>query len=697
MPNNTDKQTEEVFDPIAMGLTTEGYPGKREESVDMEDVPGWLRPMQSTSRDYQVGEWESGDPILRTMGGQEYTLKLNPDQRTLRRKITEDVIPAVADYMEDPYLPSKEQLKEFGKETAKEFKDQMERTVSGTGTIGDVLGVAGGTGAVGSVGKAPAGSLRIFAGSTAKNFPKDAVEKASEMYSRGVDPAIIWEDTGLYFNPKSNKWEFELSPAGAKFKIDQGDLFSNYQDVSSGMPPDEVVQAPLKDVLEHKELYKNYPSLKNTTFRINPDLGYGARFHAGENLIEVGTSILDPSKTKPEVFKEILLHELQHGVQAHEGTSGGFSPFYLIRYNDKGALTSWDSPDPEIDTLLKQAKDKFSWADETGKQSFEDEGIELIREAKTLARRKYLANEGEIQARAVELRNNMTEKERRETPPGETYRQALSEMMDQYRGSEMPTQRMEHPKEGYAKGGAVMQEGGFKREETRVEPTTGNEVPPGSLEEEVKDDVDVKLSEGEYVIPADVVRYLGLDKIEKMVSKAKEGLQEMEDTGRMGGKPVDEEGRPLGEDEELTDEEMRMLQEAMAAESEPQGMAMGGAVNLVNQAATGQAPGMGLYVNPEDGSLAAFGADEEIPEGYEQLQLDQLGLGKNKRQREADEAYRRDQMRGDSGGSSGGAGGSGVGGGADGSMAKGGFVKKRKPNQRKKPYKNKKRGLGTRP
>lgn len=60
------------------------------------------------------------------------------------------------------------------------------------------------------------------------------------------------------------------------------------------------------------------------------------------------------------------------------------------------------------------------------------------------------------------------------------------------------------------------------------------QVPPGALPNEVADTVDIKASEGEYIIPANVVRFLGLDKLEKMVEQAKGKLGEMEANGRMG-------------------------------------------------------------------------------------------------------------------------------------------------------------------
>lgn len=60
-----------------------------------------------------------------------------------------------------------------------------------------------------------------------------------------------------------------------------------------------------------------------------------------------------------------------------------------------------------------------------------------------------------------------------------------------------------------------------------IDPVSNNKVPPGAAPEEVRDEHDAKLSTGEYVLPADVVRYLGVEKIEALVSKAKEALSSM--------------------------------------------------------------------------------------------------------------------------------------------------------------------------
>jgi len=80
---------------------------------------------------------------------------------------------------------------------------------------------------------------------------------------------------------------------------------------------------------------------------------------------------------------------------------------------------------------------------------------------------------------------------------------------------------------GFDEGG-LMDEGGMVDEES------GNEVPPGSLREEVRDDIPAQLSEGEFVFPADVVRYIGLENLMRMRQEAKQGLAQMEAMGQMG-------------------------------------------------------------------------------------------------------------------------------------------------------------------
>jgi hypothetical protein len=93
-------------------------------------------------------------------------------------------------------------------------------------------------------------------------------------------------------------------------------------------------------------------------------------------------------------------------------------------------------------------------------------------------------------------------------------------------------------------------EGGMNDQGGTVDPVSGNDVPPGSLQNEVRDDIDVKISEGEFVIPADVVRYIGLERLMKLRDEAKQGLSRMNEIGQMGNSQEVENPEALHEDEE---------------------------------------------------------------------------------------------------------------------------------------------------
>jgi len=73
----------------------------------------------------------------------------------------------------------------------------------------------------------------------------------------------------------------------------------------------------------------------------------------------------------------------------------------------------------------------------------------------------------------------------------------------------------------------------------RRDPVSGNEVPPGALPSEVRDDIPARLSEGEYVVPADVLQYYGIKFFEDLRNRAKAELSGLEENGRMGGELVE--------------------------------------------------------------------------------------------------------------------------------------------------------------
>ena len=80
----------------------------------------------------------------------------------------------------------------------------------------------------------------------------------------------------------------------------------------------------------------------------------------------------------------------------------------------------------------------------------------------------------------------------------------------------------------------LFEDGGLMDEGGTVDKVSGNDVPTGSTQEEVRDDIPANLSEGEFVLPADVVRFHGLEKIMSLRDEAKAGLRKMDAMGQMG-------------------------------------------------------------------------------------------------------------------------------------------------------------------
>ena len=127
----------------------------------------------------------------------------------------------------------------------------------------------------------------------------------------------------------------------------------------------------------------------------------------------------------------------------------------------------------------------------------------------------------------------------------------------------------------FNEGGAVMNEQmemAFGDAGERVDPVSGNEVPPGSLPEEVRDDIPAMLSEGEYVVPADVLRFYGVKFFEDLRSQAKMGLAEMESNGRIGGEPIEEGTGEVG----ISDEDLMAIMAQAPQDEQAVGAANGG-------------------------------------------------------------------------------------------------------------------------
>ena len=107
-------------------------------------------------------------------------------------------------------------------------------------------------------GSAKSNSINPFAGEKALNVSANKLSKAKAMLEKGEDEVKIWQSTGWY-KDKDGAWKFEIGDSKAR-------LNPNFQ--SGGR---------LGELLEHEELFKAYPELKDIKIKkISDDILDGA-------------------------------------------------------------------------------------------------------------------------------------------------------------------------------------------------------------------------------------------------------------------------------------------------------------------------------------------------------------------------------------------------------------------------------------
>jgi hypothetical protein len=442
----------------------------------------------------------------------------------------------------------------------------------------------------------PEGATRMFGGVQAKNFPQERANKATEMYwgDRPLDPDTIWEETGIELQGGGIRPVFQIDPKNA-LVADPAELKPSVERFFQKYPNQTDAVYDVEQILDFPELYENYPELKtfDVVFKNNLEEGqYGWMDITNRELV-LNTKLLD----NPEELRATLLHEMQHGIQAKEGISGGANTQYFFRNkNPDVALDDYQNWSEKVEGRTEELRNaaqiinnQIDWATSRWDSLNEEDQFAIInwvmdakRESADLAFKKYLTNDGEIEARAAELWDNLSTEEKRTTKPSDMHKQALRLLKKEYGDTYVPTAR-------FAAGGMVegtnmednmtklFAEGGVNTGNAEVDPVSGNEVPPGSLPEEVRDDVDAKLSGGEYVVPADVLRFYGVSFFEKLRKKAKEGLAEMDAEGRIGGDSAPEEGMTEGPEME-EDDDLPFGEDELMYEEDDMEFAQGGVV-----------------------------------------------------------------------------------------------------------------------
>lgn len=172
---------------------------------------------------------------------------------------------------------------------------------------------------------------------------------AKEQLRQGLDTNTIYLNTGWYLNKYDNKWRKRIDDSEFSFKQDNiihsdNGVFSilddkGYQnefgfnlryDITefsqSKMSLSQLIKNnytnKVNDLVEHGEIFKYYPSLKDVFILYLNDITLsGNKFYYSKNTPQ-HIALLSKSVHSPKI-PYIALHEIQHFIQNYEGFSNG--------------------------------------------------------------------------------------------------------------------------------------------------------------------------------------------------------------------------------------------------------------------------------------------------------------------------------------------------------------------------------------
>lgn len=229
-----------------------------------------------------------------------------------------------------------------------------------------------------------------------RTFRMDNLSVARKMEEEKKDAKAIKMATG-WERGADGKWRYEMPDAKIKDTMDVGGghIVKRYEDdmLWNGGKLSEVIDAP--------ELFKAYPQLKDVrieTDAIMNDMPSHGEYNAKTNTITIHADEL-------KYMNSILNHEIQHAIQSIEGFDRGGSP-RLVRGEIKKRLA-------EVTKQIRQLRAE-------GK---EDEAKAIVEKNRGLYNaytknddyNSYKSLAGEVEARNVQERMNMTSEERRKS------------------------------------------------------------------------------------------------------------------------------------------------------------------------------------------------------------------------------------------------------------------------------------------
>jgi hypothetical protein len=183
------------------------------------------------------------------------------------------------------------------------------------------------------------------------------------MADAGTSATEIWQKTG-WFKGADDGWRFEIPDKAAKW----------IRDPAYGAKSTDT----MKDVLDHPELYKAYPHLADMPISKGLSRWSGMYTPPG---IPGEVERIQINRADPSSPRSIVLHELQHAVQEHEGFDPGGMPSSTPElrknyepddiYHMSAGETEARAVEARRDMTLKQLKAKPPWRSEDTPRSFQ--------------------------------------------------------------------------------------------------------------------------------------------------------------------------------------------------------------------------------------------------------------------------------------------------------------------------------------
>jgi len=253
----------------------------------------------------------------------------------------------------------------------------------------------------------------MFLGVGAKTADRVALAKAQEMAAKGVAPEQIWKDTG-WFTGADNKWRFEIPDTASKWQTDPK--------LHSMIAGDKAT--PIGETFSHPELYAAYPQLREA------DLNLMARPTGYKGMYQAGSEGSPPTVTLAPgalpSMRSTALHELQHGIQDIEGFAKGGNTIGL-----RPGTPAWDIYQERLRAMTTPLdRDTYSKVAGFGPEGATEKEyrdyLKVIKKPSATADRMaqeygvenaYRRQAGEVEARAVQSRADLTPEELRSKFP----------------------------------------------------------------------------------------------------------------------------------------------------------------------------------------------------------------------------------------------------------------------------------------